>query len=83
MAAFTHLFDRRSSASSYVAKRRLQQMLVYDRVFLSPGLLEQLRAEMIQAISKHVEVDQQGTNVTLTDVNRHSCLTAQFPVLSR
>lgn len=83
MAAFTQLLNGKSSTSRIVAKQRLQHMLVHDRIFLSPGLLEQLRVDMIQTISKHVDIDRQNTNITLTDVNRHSCLTAHFPVLSR
>jgi cell division topological specificity factor len=80
MNFFNRLFGRSESKSGKVAKNRLQLVLVHDRVNLSPGEMELLKDELIQVISRYVEIDQQGIEIALTNNNRTSRLTAHFPV---
>lgn len=81
MNVFSRLFGRKENSSA-VAKNRLQLVLVHDRVDLTPGKLEQMKDELIQVISKYVEIDQQGIDIALTKNNNQSRLTAQIPLLS-
>jgi len=81
MRAFTQLFDRNPRTSREVAKSRLQQVLGYDRVSLSPGIMDQLRSDMTQVISKYVEIDQRDLDIALTSSKRRSHLTAQVPIV--
>ena len=80
MGFFNRLFGQKEH-SREVAKNRLKIILVHDRVNLSPGKMEQLRDDLVEVISKYVEIDKNGIDITLTDTNRQSRLTAHFPVV--
>ncbi|MCB0195178.1 MAG: cell division topological specificity factor MinE [Anaerolineae bacterium] len=82
MNFFDRMLGRKGSNSGNVAKNRLQLVLVHDRVDLSPGKMDLLKDELIQVISKYVEIDQNGIDIALTNSNRQSCLTAQIPVVN-
>jgi len=81
MNFLNRLLGRHQNKSGAVAKNRLQLVLVQDRVNLSPARMEQLRDELIQVISKYVEIDKEGIDISLTNTNRQSRLTAHIPVL--
>jgi cell division topological specificity factor len=49
---------------------------------MSPGKMEELKDELIQVISKYVEIDQSGIDISLTQNNNQSRLTAQIPLLN-
>jgi cell division topological specificity factor len=80
MHSFNRFFGRQTKSKD-VAKNRLRQTLVHDRANLSPGKMDQLRIDLAQVISHYVEIDQDRMNISLTDANRKSCLTAQVPVI--
>ena len=80
MTFLDRIFGRRESKSRDLAKDRLQVILVHDRVDLSPGKMEQLKSELAEVISKYVAIDPDGIDISLTDSNRQSKLTAQIPV---
>jgi cell division topological specificity factor len=82
MTLFQRLFGRGQSSSRDVAKNRLQLVLVQDRVKLSPTKMDQMKDELIQVISKYVEIEHDGINISLTRSGRQSRLTADIPVLS-
>ncbi len=81
----SHLFDflrgRREPTSRDEAKRRLQLVLVHDRASISPGLLETLKDEIIGVISKYLEIDPGGVEVTFTQSRTESKLVADVPLL--
>jgi cell division topological specificity factor len=81
MNLLSRLFGYGESKSGAVAKNRLQLVLVHDRVNLSPGSMEQLKDELIEVISKYVEIDQEGIEIALSNDKRQSTLTAHFPVV--
>ena len=81
MSLFNRLLGRNDLKSGKVAKNRLQLVLVQDRVNLSPGRMDQLKDELIQVISKYVEIDQDGIDISLTSSNRQSQLIANIPVV--
>ncbi len=64
--------------SGSVAKERLQLALAYDRVKISPELLDTIKNEIIAVISKHFEVDQNAIEVSLGE--RNDILIANIPV---
>jgi len=80
MNSLNRLFGRPQNSSN-VAKNRLRQTLLHDRANLSPGKMDNLRADLALVISRYVEIDQERMNIALTDANRQSCLTAQVPVI--
>jgi len=62
------------------AKERLRLVLVHDRSSLSPGLVESLKEELIQVISKYMEIDESGLEVNLDQSDDSVALVANIPV---
>lgn len=73
------LFNREPS-SARQAKARLKLLLVHDRTDLSPGVLEVLKDEVIQVISRHVEIDAAGVRFEMTQEGREQRLIADIPL---
>lgn len=71
--------SRRRSAES--AKERLQLVLIHDRSGLSPGKLDALKDEIIDAISRHVEIDSEGVEINLTKEREQQRLVADIPLI--
>jgi len=74
------LFGRPRPTSAQMAKERLQMVLTYDRVKFTPQLMDMLRGEIIGAISKHLEIDEAGIEITITKGPRYDKLMANIPV---
>lgn len=51
--------------SKDVAKERLRLVLVHDRAMVSPEFLERVKEEIIQVISKYMEIDEANTEIHL------------------
>ena len=54
------MFGFKKKASGNVAKDRLKLVLVSDRAGCSPEVMEKMKNEIIQVISKYIEVDLNG-----------------------
>jgi cell division topological specificity factor len=81
MNALQRLIGRKQPTSREIAKNRLQLVLVHDRVNLPAGKMNQLKDDLIQVISKYVEIDQDGIEIFLTGNDRQQRLTANIPIL--
>jgi cell division topological specificity factor len=81
MSLASRLFGSRKSSSREIAKDRLQLVLVQDRVNVSPRLLQSLKDELIDVISKYVEIDVDATEISLQHSKRQSRLTADIPIV--
>lgn len=66
--------------SAAAAKERLQLVVLHDRADLAPGLLEQLKDDLIAALSRHVEIDPGAVQVTLTRDRERQRLVAEIPL---
>jgi cell division topological specificity factor len=78
---FNFFRGRKEPASRDVAKQRLQLVLVHDRANISPGLLETLKEEIIDVISKRVEIDGAATQISFTQTRTEIKLVADIPLL--
>ena len=58
------LFKKKNSGD--VAKDRLKLLLVSDRANCSPEMMEQIKNEIIQVISKYMEIDAEGLDIQIT-----------------
>ena len=56
----------REKASSDVAKDRLKLLLVSDRANCSPDMMEMIKNDIIQVISKYMEIDASGLDIQIT-----------------
>jgi cell division topological specificity factor len=67
--------------SSDVAKKRLQMVLIHDRSDVSPGLLEEIKDEIVEVIMRRLEIDRENVEVNLTQEGRDSVLVAEVPLM--
>lgn len=81
MGFLDRVFGRREPTSRDIAKERLQLVLVHDRVKISPALLDKMKDELITVISRYVEIDPAGVEVTFTQGRRENRLVADIPVV--
>jgi cell division topological specificity factor len=72
------LTGKRRSAST--AKERLQLVLIHDRADLPPGVMEDLRDEIIEVISRHVDVDRELVELRVSQEGRNQRLLADIPL---
>ena len=62
--AFVDFFKKKQSGS--VAKDRLKLVLMSDRAGCSPEVMEQIKNDIINVISKYVEIDVDGLDIKIT-----------------
>lgn len=70
-----------SSSAKEDAKNRLRLVLMHDRTQLSPSLLENMRDELVQVISKYVEIDQTALDLCLEQETNTIALVANISVV--
>ena len=64
MGFFDNFFKKKSSGE--VAKDRLKLLLVSDRSNCSPETMELIKNDIIQVISKYMEIDPEGLDIQIT-----------------
>ena len=66
--------------SGKVAKKRLQMVLIQDRASVSPEVMEKLRDDIIQVISKYIVINKSDMEISLENVEDSVALVANIPV---
>lgn len=59
------LFSSKSSSKD-MAKERLKLILIHDRSNVSPELLNSIKEDILQVISKYFEIDNEEIDVKMT-----------------
>ncbi|MCI9050958.1 MAG: cell division topological specificity factor MinE [Lachnospiraceae bacterium] len=64
---YKNLFDIfKKKTSSDVAKDRLKLLLVSDRANCTPELMEMIKNDIINVISKYMDIDADGLEIQIT-----------------
>lgn len=71
---------REETSSKERAVERLRLVLVHDRANVAPGLMETLKEELIEVISKYMDIDEESMEVSLNSNERSASLVANIPV---
>ena len=81
MGFLNRLLGQKQPTSRDIAKERLQLVLVQDRFKISAATLEKLKDDLIKVISRYVEIEADGVEVTFTQTRHQSRLVADIPVV--
>ena len=78
-----NFFDRISGKkSARSAKERLQLVLIHDRTDLTQAVVDALKNELIEVISRHIEIDPAGVQINVSNEGREQRLVANIPLKS-
>jgi cell division topological specificity factor len=81
----TSLLDRLTGhkpKSADQAKERLKLVLIHDRTDLTADELANLQDELLQVISRYVEIDPETVHISMAQEGREQRLVADIPVKS-
>ena len=75
---FPALNDR---SSRQEVKNRLNLVLAHDRSDLTPQMIESMRREILEVVSKYVDLDADAMDFALENTSRVTSLVANLPIL--
>ncbi len=78
MKLIERLFPRTHQTSREEAKRRLKLVLAHDRADLSAEMVEAMRKEIMEVVSRYVEIDTDDSEFNLESDNRATALVANL-----
>lgn len=76
---FDYLLGKRQKSASQ-AKERLQFVLVHDRTNLTSSALESLKDEIIDVISRYIDIDSKSVLIEINKDGRNQRLVADIPI---
>ena len=68
-------------SSKDVARNRLRVVLMQDRTNLTPQLLEKMRSELVELLSKYLEMDKEALELNLDQEGEQMALMLSIPVI--
>ena len=75
------LFGNGNEGSGQKAKDRLRIVLIHDRTDISPQLLDNLRDEIVEVLTKYMDIDQEKIEIDLDRDEKAVALVANIPVI--
>jgi cell division topological specificity factor len=73
-------FLKDDTSSKDMAVERLRLVLIHDRAGVSPGLMEALKEDLIQVISKYMDIDEDAMEVNFNSSELSAALVASIPI---
>ena len=80
MAGWLDWLTGQKNKSAGQAKDRLKLVLINDRTDLNPAELEALKNELLQVISRYIEIDPSAVSITMSQEGREHRLLADIPL---
>ena len=81
VAKFFRPQEEQGDASKSVANNRLKLVLMQDRTNLTPKILEQMRGELIDLLSRYVELDKELLELNFEHEGDQVALMLSIPVI--
>ena len=66
--------------SADAARDRLQLVLIHDRTELTPGQMQAMKNELLDVISRYVDIDPGAVSIEMAQEGRTQRLLADIPV---
>jgi len=80
---FTRIFNKSESDDiGMQAKERLKLVLISDRATVSPHIMESLREELIEVVSRYMTIDKNSMQMNLERKGKAVALAANIPIVS-
>ncbi len=80
MAGWLDWLTGQKTKSAGQAKDRLKLVLINDRTDLTTTELEILKNELLEVISRHIEIDPAAVHITMAQEGREQRLLADIPL---
>ncbi len=80
MDGFLERLMGKKQNSANAAKERLKLVLIHDRTDITPGQMENMKNELLQVISKYVNIDPKTVKIDMTQDGREQRLVADIPI---
>ena len=80
MASFLQKLFGNDKASKELAKDRLKLVLIHDRASLSPAMMDNLRRDLVEVISRYMDFDEAALDVQMAEQESMTILEVNIPV---
>ena len=80
MANFINRIFSQEPSSAEKAKDRLRLILINDRTDLSSAALESLKDDLIDVLSRYIQIDPKSMKINITQEGRQQRLVADIPI---
>jgi len=80
MANFLDRLINRQPKSAVQAKERLKLVLIHDRSEVPPGVIDLLKDEIIEVISRRIDIDSEAVRIEMSQEGRQQRLIADIPL---
>ncbi len=80
MGVFSFMNGRKKPTPGEMAKERLKVVLVQDRFKFNPELLDLIKADLMAAISRRLDIDEQNVEIAMAREDRWDRLQANVPI---
>lgn len=70
MSVFDMMLRKKSSGN--VARDRLKLVLVSDRATCSPKIMELIKNDIIEVISRYIDIDSEGLDIQMTQTENEN-----------
>jgi cell division topological specificity factor len=80
MANFISRIFSKEPSSAVKAKDRLRLVLINDRTDLSSVALEELKDDLLEVLSRYIQIDPNSVKIDITQEGRQQRLIADIPI---
>jgi cell division topological specificity factor len=70
----------KDSSPGQIARDRLTVVLMHDRADISPGIMENMKHDIIEVIKKYIEIDENQIELALENEDDSVALVANIPI---